>query len=189
MRNDTLHFQADFGWSFFGPNYADMSDQEVGLDVLDRFVNKYNDVNGTSVTVEEVKSFYPLSQITGLGLGVKFVPEIDSSVVDDAMENIIQQSGNNIPNNLQVFLNALSQQVQGQNPIFNSGFWKSYGKDVVVKLAEKGTQAETLLTAGTGVASYASKNINWVLPIILGTIALGIGAYFIKSIPKIPKRK
>lgn len=183
-KSDMIGSSADFGFWPFGSDYESMSDEEVANDILNKFVDAYNSFNDADITIEDLKLKYPSSQIIGLGTGVKFVPEITSSVVNDAMKSIVKQSRDLIPENLQVFLQALSEQVQGMNPIFNSQFWKSYGVDVVKTLAVKGQQVEQVLTAGSNVISAVGKNINWLLPIGAGVLVLGTIAYFMTVVKK-----
>lgn len=156
--------------------YEGMSDFEVGLWVLKKYVNQFNFMIGKDITLDDMLGQYEKHQIQGLGLGLKNVPEISESEINSAVKKIAQKTywddTLKIPKNMNVFKNAIIQIHRDKSPLLDINFYKDVSGELAQKTATLTNQAGKAASSAVDIFGFLGKNRKWAIPAVLGITAI-----------------
>lgn len=160
VKNFDYDYSSQMGWSLFesdGQWMKGLSDYQIGEYAVKKFhiENNTNFLNWYSVVSAKIGKSKLDAQISGLGLGIRFVG-LSQSKVDDYMENFAEQARGRIPANISEFTSAI--QDQASVPTYVSlDFFKEVVGQTIIDTAGKAID----ITANVG--TVISNTVNDVV--------------------------
>ena len=186
VKNFNYDYSQQMGWSIFGSDIdwmKSLSDYQLGEYAVKKFhlENNTNFSNWYSVVSAKIGKSKLDAQISGLGLGIRFVG-LSQSKVDDYMENFAEQARGRIPANISEF--TASIQDQGSVPTYVSlDFFKQVVGQTIVDTAGKAVDlASNVGTIVTNTVNDVVEDVGFVLKykwFILAGLGVG-GALLVK---------
>ena len=180
VKNFNYDYSQQMGWSIFGSDIdwmKSLSDYQLGEYAVKKFhlENNTNFSNWYSVVSAKIGKSKLDAQISGLGLGIRFVG-LSQSKVDDYMENFAEQARGRIPANISEF--TASIQDQGSVPTYVSlDFFKQVVGQTIVDTAGKAVDlASNVATVATNTINDVVDDVGFILKYKWFILAgLGIG--------------
>lgn len=186
VKNFDYEYSQQMGWSIFGSDtdwLKSLTDYQVGEYAVKKFhlENNTNFSNWYTVVSNKIGKSKLNAQISGLGLGIRFVG-LSQSKVDDFMENFADQARGRIPANISEF--TASIQDQGSVPTYVSlDFFKEVVGQTIVDTAGKSIDlASNVITVATNTVNDVVEDVGFILKYkwwILAGLGVG-GALLIK---------